>query len=124
MLPKCPGGVVLSILVRNVIGKQLAAFRPPLDQQPLLELAGYHLPEDKGGPSPPNLVAYKARPLNGAWATAPFLHNGSVPSLYQLLLPDTEREKSFYLGGNDLDVVNIGFKSKPAGRQSPLQHHQ
>ena len=34
-----------------------------------------------------------------------------MPSLYQLLLPDTEREKSFYLGGNDLDVVNIGFKS-------------
>ena len=106
-----PRGVVLSIVVRNVIGKQLAAFRPPLDQQQLLELAGYHLPEDKGGPGPPNLVAYKARPLNGAWATAPFLHNGSVPSLYQLLLPDTEREKSFYLGSNDLDVVNVGFKS-------------
>jgi hypothetical protein len=26
-------------------------------------------------------LAYKARPLNGIWATAPFLHNGSVPTL-------------------------------------------
>ncbi|MES2666518.1 MAG: di-heme-cytochrome C peroxidase [Pseudomonadota bacterium] len=33
------------------------------------------------------LLAYKARPLNGIWATAPYLHNGSVPSLYDLLLP-------------------------------------
>ena len=34
-----------------------------------------------------SLVAYKARPLNGIWATAPYLHNGSVPTLYDLLLP-------------------------------------
>jgi hypothetical protein len=33
------------------------------------------------------ILAYKARPLNGIWATAPYLHNGSVPSLYDLLLP-------------------------------------
>jgi hypothetical protein len=30
-------------------------------------------------------VGYKARPLNGVWATAPYLHNGSVPSLAELL---------------------------------------
>ncbi|MEX0599251.1 MAG: cytochrome c, partial [Rhodothermales bacterium] len=29
-------------------------------------------------------LAYKARPLDGVWATAPYLHNGSVPTLYQL----------------------------------------
>ena len=28
---------------------------------------------------------YRARPLNGVWATAPYLHNGSVPSLYWML---------------------------------------
>jgi hypothetical protein len=32
-----------------------------------------------------NILAYKARPLNGIWATAPYLHNGSVPTLYDLL---------------------------------------
>src|SRR5690625_4879297 len=35
-----------------------------------------------------SLLSYKARPLNGIWATAPYLHNGSVPTLYDLLLPD------------------------------------
>ena len=34
-----------------------------------------------------SLLAYKARPLNGIWATAPFLHNGSVPTMYDLFLP-------------------------------------
>ena len=34
---------------------------------------------------------YKARPLNGIWATAPYLHNGSVPTLYDLLLPSRLR---------------------------------
>ena len=32
-------------------------------------------------------LAYKARPLNGVWATPPYLHNGSVPNLYELLSP-------------------------------------
>lgn len=106
---KVPRAAMLQAVVKNVIGRQVVAFSPPLDQQQLLELTGYHLPEDKGGPAPPNLLAYKARPLNGVWATAPFLHNGSVPSLYQLLRPDTEREKSFDVGSKDFDVINIGF---------------
>ena len=114
---KVPRGEMLSAVVRNVIGKQVMAFSPPLDQQQLLELAGYHLPVDKGGPAPPNLVAYKARPLNGVWATAPFLHNGSVSSLYQLLLPDTEREKAFDVGGKDFDVKNVGFLSSEANNR-------
>ena len=114
---KVPRAEMLSAVVKSVIGKQVVAFSPPLDQQQLLELAGYHLPENKGGPAPPNLVAYKARPLNGVWATAPFLHNGSVSSLYQLLLPDTEREKSFDVGGKDFDVKNVGFLSSEAGNR-------
>jgi hypothetical protein len=32
-----------------------------------------------------DILSYKARPLNGIWATAPYLHNGSVPTLYDLL---------------------------------------
>ena len=32
-------------------------------------------------------LGYKARPLTGIWATPPYLHNGSVPTLYDLLLP-------------------------------------
>ena len=52
---------------------------------------------------------YKARPLNGIWATAPYLHNGSVPNLYELLLTKDERSDTFYLGSREFDPVNVGF---------------
>ena len=78
-------------------------------------LTGYHLPVDQGGSSPPNLVAYKARPLNGIWATAPYLHNGSVASLYEMLLPDAERQESFYVGSKEFDSRAVGFESREEG---------
>ena len=56
-----------------------------------------------------NPESYKARPLNGIWATAPYLHNGSVPSLAQLLLPPAQRMKTFYVGAREFDPVNVGF---------------
>ena len=61
----------------------------------------------------PNCVransVYKARPLNGIWATAPFLHNGSVLDLYQLLGPASERAKSICLGDREFDPVKVGL---------------
>jgi hypothetical protein len=62
---------------------------------------------------PEALMVYKARPLNGVWATAPYLHNGSVPSLYQLLLPAEERVKEFTVGRREFDPVNVGFRTDP-----------
>jgi hypothetical protein len=56
-----------------------------------------------------SLLAYKARPLNGIWATAPYLHNGSVPNLWELLKPPADRVKSFYVGSLEFDPVNVGF---------------
>jgi hypothetical protein len=55
-------------------------------------------------------LAYKVRPLNGVWATPPYLHNGSVPNLYALLSPVTERPTTFYLGHRDYDPVNVGYR--------------
>jgi hypothetical protein len=52
---------------------------------------------------------YAARPLYGIWAAAPFLHNGSVPTLYHLLLPPEQRPKSFALGKREYDPVKLGF---------------
>jgi len=111
---RVPRALMLTTVVGNVIGKQVMRLDPPNPKEYLLTLSGFHLPEDKGGPAPPNLVAYKARPLNGIWATAPYLHNGSVSSLYQLLLPDSERENSFYVGGKTFDARNVGFESGPS----------
>jgi hypothetical protein len=54
-------------------------------------------------------LTYKARPLTGIWATAPYLHNGSVPTLHDLLLPPERRPTSFYLGASEFDPVKVGF---------------
>lgn len=52
---------------------------------------------------------YAARPLYGIWAAAPYLHNGSVPTLYDLLLPPAQRPKKFALGAREYDPVKLGF---------------
>ena len=52
---------------------------------------------------------YKARPLNGIWASAPFLHNGSVPNLWTMLTDPEQRVDSFHVGSWEMDPVNVGF---------------
>ena len=56
-------------------------------------------------------LAYRARPLGGLWSTPPFLHNGSVPSLYQMLLPADRRNKTFYVGSREFDPKNVGYST-------------
>jgi hypothetical protein len=67
-----------------------------------------------------SIVSYKGRSLNGIWATAPYLHNGSVPTLYDLLLPprlkgDTSagpfRPDTFRVGSREFDPALVGFKT-------------
>ena len=58
-------------------------------------------------------LEYKARPHNGIWATPPYLHNGSVPSVYDLLSPVSERPKHFYLGSKEYDPVHLGIDTVP-----------
>ncbi|PWQ92264.1 hypothetical protein DKW60_22080 [Leucothrix pacifica] len=58
---------------------------------------------------PYQLLAYKARPLDGIWATAPYLHNGSVPTLYDLLLPIDDRPKDFWVGSFEFDPKKVGY---------------
>jgi mono/diheme cytochrome c family protein len=55
--------------------------------------------------------AYKGRPLNGIWATAPYLHNGSVPNLDELLKPAAQRVKTFKVGSRDFDPAAVGFRT-------------
>lgn len=69
-----------------------------------------------------DLNVYKARSLDGIWATAPYLHNGSVPNLYELFLPsctDKEiengkkcRSNKFNIGSREFDPVKVGFLQK------------
>lgn len=54
---------------------------------------------------------YMAQALDGLWARAPYLHNGSVPSLADLLRVPTNRPKTFYAGYDVYDPVRVGFVS-------------
>jgi hypothetical protein len=53
--------------------------------------------------------SYVARPLVAIWATAPYLHNGSVPTLYDLLLPASRRPRTFPVGHREYDPVKLGY---------------
>jgi mono/diheme cytochrome c family protein len=55
-------------------------------------------------------LAYKVRPLNGVWATPPYLHNGSVPTIEHLLGDPKDRPKTFYLGNREYDPEKLGYK--------------
>jgi hypothetical protein len=65
-------------------------------------------------------LAYKARPLTGIWATAPYLHDGSVPTLYDLLLPAAQRPKSFFTGTREFDPVRVGYVTAPSAENDFL----
>jgi RoxA-like, cytochrome c-like len=79
---------------------------------------GSYTPATTTNPFSP-LLAYKGRPLNGIWATAPYLHNGSVPTLYHLLLPQKRdsdpvegeyRPNDFMVGSREFNADLVGMK--------------
>lgn len=49
--------------------------------------------------------------LDGVWARAPYLHNGSVPTLWDLLLPPAGRPRVFHRGHDVVDPRHVGFVS-------------
>jgi hypothetical protein len=76
--------------------------RPPAEYRtPLRDYQQYPDTKQRG--------IYRAKTLKGIWATAPYLHNGSVPTLYDLLLPASARPTSFRLGTKEYDPVKLGF---------------
>ncbi len=54
---------------------------------------------------------YLSVPLDGLWLRAPYLHNGSVPTLADLLEPAASRPTVFWRGYDLLDPVKVGFVS-------------
>jgi len=57
---------------------------------------------------------YESRVLQGIWAAAPYLHNGSVPTLEDLLKPASQRPTTFFIGVN-YDTTKLGLSiSQPA----------
>ncbi len=81
----------------------------------------------KGGR--PNCIqagwGYKARPLNGVWATAPFLHNGSVATIRDLICPSNDQRPRFIqLGSLNFDAENIGIKQPDNYQELALEYFE
>jgi len=71
-------------------------------------------PSPAEGPFP-----YESRVMQGIWATAPYLHNGSVATLEDLLKPASERSKSFKIGPNyDIEKVGMAVEQTKFGDQT------
>ena len=131
--PLQPTDKAFSVLTTAVIGSILQHYIPPLSEKTgrktnktnKTKLKGSSLvfkPEDeflkdlKGAfkqpePTTANAApeyAYEARVMRGIWAAAPYLHNGSVPTLVELLKPAAERVKEFKIGPA-YDIENVGL---------------
>lgn len=105
-----PAVTALTIATVGVRDKAYSELKLTREQEQ--EYDGYReMPGEFGGGEPGATapLEYKARSLDGVWATAPFLHNGSVPNLYELLVPAAERSTSFYVGSTEFDPVKVGF---------------
>jgi hypothetical protein len=102
----------VQVAVDNIKQKAYAAAGIDAAQQRVMEdldRRGHVTWRDTLLDTKPPYGPYAARPLYGIWAAAPYLHNGSVPTLYDLLLPPAQRPKTFALGGRDYDPVKVGF---------------
>ena len=67
-------------------------------------------------------AGYLSPPLDGLWLRAPYLHNGSVPTLADLLSPPGQRPTQFWRGYDLLDSVKVGFVSDGPGAEAMQSH--
>lgn len=116
------GALTLDPAIRQAINRDVAEQRLPMVgrassgatpqgaaaniQQATKDL--YKLPKQDPG------AAYEARVLSGIWAVGPYLHNGSVPTLYDLLKPVGERPRRFAVGHEEFDPVKLGLRTEAA----------
>jgi Cytochrome c len=70
-----------------------------------LQIPGYHPPEKPIR----STQKYWAPSLAGVWARSPYLHNGSVRTMLELLTPPADRAKTFHRGTRTYDPVEMGF---------------
>jgi hypothetical protein len=89
-----------------------------LSPEARLKATGY-LGDDPESKKSAPVMSFKAPPIEGVWAVAPYLHNGSVPNLYELLSPASERSRLFYVG-SEFDPVKVGFDT--TGRSGGRLH--
>jgi hypothetical protein len=76
-----------------------------------LESEGYEAPKEFGVRS---TGKYFAATLSGVWARSPYLHNGSVRTMQELLAVPTDRAKTFHRGSKQFDEKKMGYTDEGA----------
>ena len=76
-----------------------------------LEAEGYQSPREMGVRS---TGKYFAATLSGVWARSPYLHNGSVRTMQDLLAPPQQREMRFHRGSHVFDENAMGYTDEGA----------
>jgi hypothetical protein len=76
-----------------------------------LEIPGYRPPQE---PGIRGTQKYWAASLAGVWARSPYLHNGSVRTMQELLTPPPQRAKSFHRGSRTYDTAQMGYVDEGA----------
>jgi hypothetical protein len=97
-------GLALSEVVAKVVNYVYDQEKLPEAERQ--KMNGYR-PNDIQAP-----LKYKARPLNGVWATPPYLHNASVPTIEDLLGPADKRPTVFYLGSREYNPDKLGYETE------------
>jgi len=107
-----PAAMYRALLIRAMIRDYFVKEQvPPREQQVLTDC--------RDGRQQPK-IGYKARSLDGIGFTAPYLHNGSVPTLDDLLRPASERPKTFYLGCRRYDTERLGYRCDASSERAFL----
>jgi hypothetical protein len=109
--PKIPATEALRRITENVAQRRFQDLGVKQDVQDRMRAGkpnqwGYTFPDGS-----PGTVGYRAHTLTAIWATPPYLHNGSVPNIYELLSPVKDRSPTFYTGNLEYDPVKMGYQS-------------
>lgn len=113
---KVTAGEFFEVMQTRFVNQALDSAK--LSPEARLKATGY-LGDDPESKKSAPVLSFKAPPIEGVWAVAPYLHNGSVPNLYELLSPASERSRLFYVG-SEFDPVKVGFDT--TGRSGGRLH--
>jgi len=102
--------VGLNIMSTAITNRYFEKHRPASKEE-LLKFMGFGV-LDYPRTDPEQLKNYKSRPLHGIWATPPFLHNGSVRTVFQMISPRSERQSTFWSGTKEYDPVHLGYEDR------------
>lgn len=109
-----PAAVYFSNVAAEIVSRSMEDAGLSLKEQ--IAFSDYRLRPGGAQYEPPcgTSPCIKAGPLPGIWASGPYLHNGSVPTIYELLSPESERSDVFWTGSKELDTKHLGYVSKNA----------